>query len=76
MHPHRAFALAPFCALLLAAGCASRPVPRVERLGDGVFRSPTEQEAEAYCRNFGAPMRFITDERKDALKDGFMYRCD
>jgi hypothetical protein len=61
---------------VLAAGCASRPVPRVTRLGDGVFKSPTAQDAEAYCRNFGAPMRFL-EPRPPAVPAGEVtFRCD
>jgi len=66
---------------VLAAGCASRPVPRVTRLGDGVFKSPTAQDAEAYCRNFGAPMRFLAnqgaeDPAKRVSECEVFYRCD
>ena len=68
------------CLLVLAAvagGCASRPSPRVTWLGDGVFKSPTVQEAEAYCRNFGAPMRFLDPKAAAAAPTGEVsYRCD
>ena len=47
-------------ALLIGAGCVSRPAPRVTFLADGVFKSPTAQDAENYCRNFRAPMRFLS----------------
>ena len=46
-------------------------------LGDGVFKSPTVQEAEAYCRNFGAPMRFIDPKAAAGAPAGEVsYRCD
>jgi hypothetical protein len=60
----------------LAAGCASGPAPRVTRLGDGVFTSPTLQEAEAYCRNFGAPMRLNNPKVKPAPGAEVSFRCD
>jgi len=63
-------------AAVLAAGCASRPVPRVTRLGDGVFKSPTAQDAEAYCRNFGAPMRFLDGPGTGVPAGEVTYRCD
>jgi hypothetical protein len=70
------FALA---ATLLVAGCASVPrtAPRVVFLADGVFKSPTTQDAEAYCRNFGAPMRYL-DPEAPARAPGaeVTYRCD
>ena len=61
---------------MLAAGCASRPVPQVTRLGDGVFKSPTAQDAEAYCRNFGAPMRFLEPRAPNAPAGEVSFRCD
>jgi hypothetical protein len=61
---------------VLAAGCASRPVPRVTRLGDGVFKSPTAQDAEAYCRNFGAPTRFLDRAGAGVPSGEVTYRCD
>lgn len=67
-----------FCLLLAAvalAGCTARTAPRVTMLGDGVLVSPTEQEAEAYCRNFGAPMRFL-DEKPAGSGGPYRYRCD
>ncbi|HET7835421.1 MAG TPA: hypothetical protein VFL43_06375 [Variovorax sp.] len=63
-------------AAVLAAGCASRPVPRVTRLGDGVFKSPTAQDAEAYCRNFGAPTRFLDGAAARVQAGEVSYRCD
>jgi len=64
-------------AALLVAACASGPAPRVSWLGDGVFKSPTVQEAEAYCRNFGAPMRFLDPKAATGAPAGEVsYRCD
>jgi hypothetical protein len=62
----------------LAAGCAGlqRAVPRVDRLGDGVFKSPTAEEAETYCRNFGAPTRFIDPVKPLPTTASVTYRCD
>jgi hypothetical protein len=58
------------------AGCASKPAPRVTWLGDGVFQSPSAQDAEAYCRNFGAPMRFLDPKTARAPQGEVTYRCD
>ncbi|MEJ8810976.1 hypothetical protein WKW77_07830 [Variovorax ureilyticus] len=58
------------------AGCASRPAPRVAMLGDGVLKSPTAQEAEAYCRNFGAPMRFLDFKGPGVPAGEVTFRCD
>ncbi|MDQ0572357.1 hypothetical protein QFZ42_004191 [Variovorax paradoxus] len=60
----------------LAAGCASGPAPRVIRLGDGVFKSPSPQDAEAYCRNFGAPMRYLDPKGSRPPVGEVTYRCD
>lgn len=60
----------------LLFGCAQRAVPRVDRLGDGVFKSPTAEEAEAYCRNFGAPTRFIDPVKPGPGTTSITYRCD
>ncbi|MDM0019728.1 hypothetical protein [Variovorax saccharolyticus] len=46
------------------------------RLGDGVFKSPTVQDAEAYCRSFGAPMRFLDGAGAGAPTGELSYRCD
>jgi len=62
--------------VLVVAGCATHPAPRVTRLGDGVFTSPTVQEAEAYCRNFGAPMRLADPKVKPAPGAEVSFRCD
>jgi len=48
----------------------------VVMLGDGVLRSPSAQEAEAYCRNFGAPLRFIGVPRDKVPQGEVTYRCD
>jgi hypothetical protein len=71
-----AFFVLPLAALVLA-GCAARPAPRVTWLGDGVFKSPSPQDAEAYCRNFGAPMRYLDPKGSRAPVVGEVtYRCD
>jgi hypothetical protein len=71
-----AFFVLPLAALVLA-GCAARPAPRVTWLGDGVFKSPSPQDAEAYCRNFGAPMRYLDPKGPRAPVVGEVtYRCD
>jgi hypothetical protein len=71
-----AFLALPLAALVLA-GCAARPAPRVTWLGDGVFKSPSPQDAEAYCRNFGAPMRYLNPKGSRAPVGGEVtYRCD
>jgi hypothetical protein len=68
-------------AAALASGCVTRTAPRYTPLGNGVFKSPTAQDAENYCRNFGAPMRFLANQgAEDAAKrvsEGeVFYRCD
>ena len=71
--------LALLSASLVIAGCAasSRPAPRVSFLGDGVFKSPTAQDAEAYCRNFGAPLRYLDPKAARVAPQGEVtYRCD
>jgi hypothetical protein len=60
----------------LVAGCASRSAPGVTFLGDGVLKSPSAKEAEAYCRNFGAPMRFLNTEGPGDPVGEVTYRCD
>ena len=60
----------------LVAACASGPAPRVTWLGDGVFKSPSPQDAEAYCRNFGAPMRYLDPKGPRAPVGEVTYRCD
>lgn len=74
-----AWRLAALSALILAgvvAGCATRPAPRVTMLGDGVLKSPSAQEAEAYCRNFGAPMRFLDFKGPGVPAGEVTFRCD
>ena len=65
-------------ATLVVAGCASsRPAPRVSFLGDGLFKSPTTQDAEAYCRNFGAPLRYLDPKAARLAPEAEVtYRCD
>ncbi|MDQ0587686.1 hypothetical protein [Variovorax paradoxus] len=77
----RSAALLLLIATALAAGCASRPAPRITFLNDGVLKSPTAQDAENYCRNFGAPMRFLSAEGSEVpaaqVPAGeVIYRCD
>ncbi|MGJ7526378.1 hypothetical protein [Variovorax sp. GB1P17] len=77
----------PFIALSVivlaasAAGCVTRAAPRYTPLGDGVFKSPTSQDAENYCRNFGAPMRYLANQGAEDPAEGVpagevVYRCD
>ncbi|MDM0001473.1 hypothetical protein QTI24_22910 [Variovorax sp. J22P240] len=73
---HRFAPLSILILVTLVAGCASRSAPRVTWLGDGVFKSPTAQEAEAYCRNFGAPMRFLGPKAPGVPTGEVTYRCD
>jgi len=70
--------LAILSTALVVAGCASsRPAPRVSFLGDGVFKSPTVKDAEAYCRNFGAPLRYLDPAAaRRAPESEVTYRCD
>ena len=68
-------------AAALAAGCVTRTAPRYTPLGNGVFKSPTAQDAENYCRNFGAPMRFLANHGGETPAKGVttgevVYRCD
>ncbi|WP_260590684.1 hypothetical protein [Variovorax sp. DXTD-1] len=71
-----AFFVLPLAALVLA-GCAARPAPRVTWLGDGVFKSPSVKDAEAYCRNFGAPLRYLDPKAAArAPESEVTYRCD
>lgn len=74
-------ALFVLVATALAAGCVSRPAPRVTFLNDGVLKSPSAQDAENYCRNFGAPMRFLSAAGSEIpaaqIPAGeVIYRCD
>ncbi|MEJ1165313.1 hypothetical protein V9K97_16505 [Variovorax sp. CCNWLW186] len=42
-----------------------------------MFKSPSPQDAEAYCRNFGAPMRYLGPKGSRAPVVGEVtYRCD
>lgn len=63
-------------ASLVLAGCATPPTG-VVRLNDGIFRAASPQEAEAYCRKDGNPIRFL--EQADAPGtpgSGVLFRCD
>jgi len=74
---HRAIPLLLLALAAVLAGCASaRIAPRVTMLGDGVLRSPSPEEAEAYCRNFGAPLRYVPPTVEPAPKGEVTYRCD
>ncbi|MDI3380275.1 hypothetical protein ACFPPF_10460 [Xenophilus aerolatus] len=67
--------LAALAALL--TGCAMPPTSGVVRLYDGVFKARDEAQAMAFCRIDGAPIRFLTEPRGDALPgDGVLFRCD
>lgn len=75
LHPIAFATLAPAFALL--TGCVMPPTAGVVRLYDGVLKAPDEAEAMAFCRIDGAPIRFLTEPRGDALpKDGVLFRCD
>jgi hypothetical protein len=85
--PQLLFPMRPFSALsvlvlaALAAGCVTRTAPRYTSLGDGVYKSPTAQDAENYCRNFGAPMRYLANRGAEDQAQGVpagevVYRCD
>ncbi|MDQ8000466.1 MAG: hypothetical protein REU00_11305 [Pseudomonadota bacterium] len=75
LHAIALAALAPAVALL--AGCAMPPTSGVVRLYDGVLKAPDEAQAMAFCRIDGAPIRFLTEPRGDALPtDGVLFRCD
>ncbi len=68
-------------AAALATGCVTRTAPRYTPLSNGVFKSPTAQDAENYCRNFGAPMRFLAnqgaeDPARRVSEGEVFYRCD
>ena len=65
------FALGAVTAIALA-GCMA-PVTGVVRLGDGVLRAATAQEAETFCRIDGNPIRF---EEQPADAKGVLFRCD
>jgi hypothetical protein len=46
-----------------------------------VFKSPSAQDAEKYCRNFGAPMRYLNAAGSeipatDVPAGEVVYRCD
>lgn len=73
---HRATPLILLALAAVLAGCATRTAPRVTMLGDGVLHSPSPEEAEAYCRNFGAPLRFVPPTIEPAPKGEVTYRCD
>lgn len=67
--------LTAFLPIALAA-CAV-PQTGVVRLNDGIFRAAGPQEAEAYCRKDGNPIRFL--EQADAPTtpgQGVLFRCD
>lgn len=77
----RALFAGALASMALLAGCETGPIPRATRLGDGVYKSPTAQEAEKYCSNFGAPMRYLNAEKSEVAATGIpagevVYRCD
>lgn len=83
MHsPMRRFiSLSALVSAAFVAGCVSGPAPRVTWLGNGVFKSPSAQDAEKYCRNFGAPMRYLNAAGSeipatDVPAGEVVYRCD
>jgi hypothetical protein len=69
-------ALFPLAAAIALSGCTT-PVTGVVRLYDGILRAANAQEAEAYCRKDGNPIRFL--EQADAPNtpgSGVLFRCD
>ncbi|MET0541800.1 MAG: hypothetical protein ABWZ88_08595 [Variovorax sp.] len=60
------------------AGCTTSPrtVPQVTRMGDGVFKAPDAKDAEAYCRNFGEPTRFMGGSATPRPGVEVVFRCD
>ena len=60
--------------LAFLSGCAA-PVTGVVRLGDGLLKAATAQEAEAYCRNFGDPTRVIKEDKSRPDAE-VLFRCD
>ncbi len=72
------FALVPSALLTLVtvAGCAT-PVTGVVRLYDGILRAADTQEAEAYCRKDGNPIRFLqAADAPNTPGSGVLFRCD
>jgi len=68
--------LLPAFLLLLIVSCAT-PQTGVQRLNDGVFRAASQQEAEAYCRIDGNPIRFLTQaDAPTTPGSGVLFRCD
>ncbi|WP_432731421.1 hypothetical protein [Variovorax sp. W6] len=68
--------LLPALLALVIAGCAT-PQTGVLRLNDGVFRAASQQEAEAYCRKDGNPIRFLTQaDAPTTPGSGVLFRCD
>jgi hypothetical protein len=62
------------CVLAAAVltGC-STPQTGVVRLGDGVMKAATVQEAETFCRTSGDPTRIV---RQSKDEPGVLFRCD
>jgi hypothetical protein len=63
MYPMRRLLLALFSHPGALAAC-NTPVTGVVRLYDGIFRAASPQEAEAYCRKDGNPIRFLAAGRR------------
>jgi hypothetical protein len=56
---------------------ARRPVTGVVRLYDGILRAGSPQEAEAYCRKDGNPIRFLQPaDAPNTPGSGVLFRCD
>jgi hypothetical protein len=42
-----------------------------------VYKSPSAKDAEAYCRNFGAPLRYLDPKAAARAPNAEVtYRCD
>jgi putative hemolysin len=77
MYPMRRLLLA---LVSLALAACNTPVTGVVRLNDGIFRAASPQEAEAYCRKDGNPIRFLQQADAPAAPAApaasVLFRCD
>jgi hypothetical protein len=70
--PRSSFRHARHCRLRLVPALAARELPRRWRLQVG----PPRGDAEAYCRNFGAPLRYLDPKGVREPVGEVTYRCD